>query len=57
MAVDGARAVGVGTSTYRTDATRQIVRTVYHNVYLLEWDGDGRCRSFTEIYAERTKGR
>ena len=55
-AAEGDRAVGVGTSTYWTDATRGTIRTVYHNVYLLEWDAEGRCRSFTEIYAERPKG-
>lgn len=55
-AADGDRAVGVGTSTYWTDATRSTIRTVYHNVYLLEWDDEGRCRSFTEIYAERPQG-
>src|SRR4051812_41942267 len=47
-AVDGDRAVGVGTSTYWTDASRSTIRTVYHNVFLLEFDADRRCRSFTE---------
>ena len=49
-AVDGERAVAVGTSTYWSDATRAKVDRVYHNVYLLEFDPDGRCRSFTEVY-------
>jgi hypothetical protein len=56
FAVDGDRAVGVGRSTYWTDAGRSTVRTVYHNVFLLEFNGDGRCRSFTEIFAEQPKG-
>ena len=56
-AVDGDRAVGVGTSTYWTDASRATVDRVYHNVYLLEFDGDGRCASFTELYIVRPKPR
>ncbi len=28
-------------------------RKTYHNVYLLEFDGDGRCRSFTELFMEQ----
>lgn len=48
-AVEGSRAVGVGTSRYRTDEGTR----VYHNVFLLEFDPAGTCRSFTEIYAEQ----
>jgi hypothetical protein len=33
------------------------VRDVYDNAYLLEFGADGRCRSFTEFYVERPKGR
>ena len=28
-------------------------RKTYHNVFLLEFDGDGRCRSFTEVFIEQ----
>jgi uncharacterized protein (TIGR02246 family) len=49
-AVDGDRAVAVGTSDYFTDASRTTRERRYHNVYLLEFDADGRCRSFTENY-------
>ena len=49
-AVDGDRAVAVGTSDYFTDASRTKRDRRYHNVYLLEFDADGRCRSFTENY-------
>ncbi len=52
-AVEGDRAVAVGRSTYWTDATRVAVRTIYHNVYLLEFDADGPCRSFTEQFMEQ----
>jgi ketosteroid isomerase-like protein len=48
--VEGGRAVAVGTSDYFTDASRTKRDRRYHNVYLLEFDADGRCRSFTENY-------
>jgi hypothetical protein len=46
--VEGDRAVAVGTSRYaaRGDQPAQ----AYHNVYLLEFAPDGRCRSFTELF-------
>ncbi len=48
FAVDGDRAVAVGTSRYaaRGDQPAQ----TYHNVYLLEFAPDGRCSSFTEFF-------
>ena len=49
-AVDGDRAVAVGTSDYFKDASRTVRDRRYHNTYLLEFDADGRCRSFTENY-------
>ena len=49
-AVDGSRAVAIGTSTYWTDATRSNVARVYYNNWLLEFDDDMQCRSFTEYY-------
>ena len=48
-AVDGSRAVGVGTSTYRIDGGLR----VFHNAFLLEFDDQGACRSFTDIYLEQ----
>jgi SnoaL-like domain len=57
FAVDGDRAVAVGYSRYFEDATRSKVRTVYDNAYLLEFDREGRCRSFTEFYVERPEDR
>jgi hypothetical protein len=53
FAIDGDRAVAMGSSTYWADATRSLVKAVYHNVFLLEFDPDGRCRSFTEVFAEQ----
>jgi hypothetical protein len=49
-AVDGQRAVAVGTSDYFTDATRSKLDRRFHNVYLLQFDAEGRCRSFTETF-------
>jgi hypothetical protein len=49
-AVDGNRAVAVGTSTYWTDASRSTLRQVYYNCWLLEFAPDGRCRSFIEYF-------
>ena len=48
--VDGDRAVAVGTSDYFTDSTRSTLDRRYHNVYLLQFDAEGRCGSFTEYY-------
>jgi hypothetical protein len=55
-AVDGNRAVGVGTSTYWTDAARSKVERVYYNNWLLEFDDEGRCSSFTEYWMSPRKG-
>ena len=49
-AVDGNRAVGVGTSDYFADETRTKREQRYHNTYLIEFDAEGRCTSFTENY-------
>ena len=49
FAVDGDRAVATGRSHYHG---AQAAKT-FHNVYLLEFDGDGRCRSFTEFFIEQ----
>lgn len=52
-AVEGNRAVAVGMSDYFTDASRTKLDRRYHNVYLLEFDADGRCRSFTEYFIQQ----
>lgn len=48
--VAGDRAVAVGTSDYLDRPGGSLDRR-YHNCFLLEFDGQGRCRSFTEWYA------
>lgn len=50
-AMDGDHAVAIGWSRYfaRGDTPEKL----YHNVYLLDFDGDGRCRNFTEYFVEQ----
>ena len=50
-AVDGDRAVAVGESRYLHEDGS--LRTVFHNVFLLRFDGEGRCAEFTEYWRER----
>ena len=57
FSVAGDRAVAVGFSRYYTDATRSTVANVWDNVYLLEFEEGGRCRSFTEFYVKRPDDR
>ncbi|HET7168297.1 MAG TPA: nuclear transport factor 2 family protein [Candidatus Limnocylindrales bacterium] len=49
-AVDGDRAVAVGTSRYlNPDGTQ---RTIFYNVWLLRFEPDGRCAEFIEYWRE-----
>ena len=50
FAAEGDAAAAVGTTTYLHDGR------VYDNVFLLLFDGDGRCREFTEWYVKRPDG-
>jgi hypothetical protein len=52
VAVDGDAVVAAGTSTY-LDSPGGSVDRVYENCYLMKFDGDGRCREFTEYYMKR----
>ena len=49
-AVEGDRAVAVGWSRYYDDPGKAKVSSEFHNAYLLEFDADGRCTSFTEFF-------
>lgn len=51
-ALDGDRAVGVGTSTYTAPEHK-----VYDNAFLLVFDADGRCSDFTEWFVKRPEAR
>jgi hypothetical protein len=53
FAVDGSRAVAVGSSRYWEDPEHRIEGSTFDNCFLLEFDDSGRCRSFTEFYRER----
>jgi uncharacterized protein (TIGR02246 family) len=46
--VEGNRAVAVGWSHYK--ATESEPEKTFHNVYLLEFDDNGRCLSFHEFW-------
>jgi ketosteroid isomerase-like protein len=52
-AVDGDRAVAVGATRYLSE-DRESVEREYHNVFLLRFDADGRCKEFTELYMRRS---
>ena len=49
---DGERAVATGTTVYRDSQDGPPTRH-YENVWLMEFEADGRCRSFTEYYMKR----
>jgi ketosteroid isomerase-like protein len=55
VAVDGDTVVATGTSRYRETADGPVIR-VYDNCFVMRFDGEGRCREFTEFYARRPKG-
>ena len=56
FAIEGNKAVAVGTCTYWKDASRSEVTRLYYNNWLLEFDDEGKCRSFTEYYMKQPKG-
>jgi ketosteroid isomerase-like protein len=52
VAVDGDVAVATGSSTY-FESPGGPVEKVYDNCYVMRFDGDGRCREFTEWFIKR----
>ena len=52
VAVDGDTAVAVGTTSYSLEPGGPVGR-VFDNCFVLHFDGDGRCREFTEWYVRR----
>ena len=52
VAVDGDVVVATGTSTYR-DSPGGRVTQVFDNCFVMRFDGEGRCREFTEYYTKR----
>jgi ketosteroid isomerase-like protein len=51
-AVDGDRAVAVGESRYLENGK---LSRLYYNVWLLRFDGEGRCAEFVEYWREHPK--
>ena len=51
-AVDDDRAVAIGDTVYRDTPDGLPIRS-YENVWLMEFEADGRCRSFIEYYMKR----
>ena len=49
VAVDDDVVVATGTSSYSERPSGPIVR-IYHNCFVMRFDGEGRCREFTEFY-------
>jgi ketosteroid isomerase-like protein len=52
VAVDGAVAVATGETVYRS-APGGPVDKIYDNCFVIEFDGDGRCRRLTEWFMLR----
>ena len=46
--VDGNRGVATGISRYKVAGESR----TYHNVFLVEFDADGRATAFTEVFAQ-----
>ena len=52
VAIDGDTVVATGSSTY-FESPGGPVEKVYDNCFVMRFDGDGRCREFTEWFIER----
>lgn len=50
IAIDGDLAVAHGRSRYFRDASKTELAREYDNLFLIRFDGDGRCRSIREWY-------
>lgn len=53
IAVDGDVAVTNGRSSYFKDSSRSELIKQWDNIFVIEFDKDGRCRSFREWYVPR----
>ena len=56
LLIEGDRAVANGRSRY-FEADGTTLRTEFDNVFVLRFDGDGRCADYREWYFERPKPR
>jgi hypothetical protein len=53
IAIDGNTAVVTGRSTYFKDSSRTELTKEWDNIFVIEFDTDGRCSSFREWYVAR----
>ena len=53
IAIDGDLAVAHGRSRYFTDASKAELTREYDNIFLIEFDDRGRCRSIREWFMGR----
>jgi hypothetical protein len=53
IAIDGNVAVTNGRSRYFKDSSRSELTKQWDNIFVIEFDKDGRCRSFREWYVPR----
>lgn len=53
IAIDGDVAVVNGRSRYFRDSSRNDLTKEWDNIFVIEFDKDGRCRSFREWYVAR----
>jgi SnoaL-like domain len=53
IAIDGEVAVVQGRSRYFKDSSRSELTKEWDNIFVIEFDKDGRCRSFREWYVAR----
>ncbi|MDQ6879287.1 MAG: nuclear transport factor 2 family protein [Candidatus Dormibacteraeota bacterium] len=53
IAIDGDVAVVNGRSTYFKDSSRRELTKEWDNLFVIQFDKDGRCRSFREWYVPR----
>jgi ketosteroid isomerase-like protein len=54
FAVDGDSAVATGRTTY-TDKPGGEIKEVFHNCFVMRFDGSGRCLQFTEWFMEEPR--
>jgi len=52
LAIDGETGVALGRTRYLTDDRAAIDRE-FANIFVIRFDGEGRCREFTEWYMRR----
>ena len=52
LLVQGDQAIAVGMSYYYTDDTQATLDRTYHNLWVLRFGDESRCRAFTEWYMQ-----